>query len=98
MIELVEGAIPRSINHCRQYPLHHAEEAEALVAKLVKSKVLKKYEGPTQWCSPSHFVEKPGGRGLRLVSNFQYVNQYIKRPVMPDDTVDEVRRLSLIHI
>ena len=92
VIELVEGAIPRSINHCRQYPLHHAEEAEALVAKLVKSKVLKKYDGPTQWCSPSHFVEKPGGRGLRLVSNFQYVNQYIKRPVMPDNTVDEVRR------
>ena len=90
-IELVEGAKPRAISHCRQYPLHLAEQAEELVSKLVKNRVLERYDGPTEWCAPSHIVEKPNG-GVRLVSNYSYINQFIKRPVMPDMTVADVRQ------
>ena len=90
-IELVAGAKPRAISHCKQYPLHLAEQGEELVAKLVKNRVLERYDGPTEWCAPSHIVEKSGG-GVRLVSNYSYINQFIKRPVMPDMTVAEVRQ------
>ena len=34
-IKLEEDAKPRAFYHCKQYPLHLAEEAEELVAKLV---------------------------------------------------------------
>ena len=90
-IELEEWAKPRAVSHCRQFPLHLAEQAEELVSSLVQNKVLEKYDGPTDWCAPSHIVEKPNG-GVRLVSNFSYINQFIRRPVMPDMTVAEVRQ------
>ena len=41
-IQLEEGAKPKAFYHCKQYPLHMAEEAEELVAKLVANKVLEK--------------------------------------------------------
>ena len=91
-IQLEEGAKPKAFYHCKQYPLHMAEEAEELVAKLVANKVLEKCDQPTEWCAPSQIVPKPNGQGVRLVTNFQYINQYVKRPVMPDLTVTEVRQ------
>ena len=90
-IVLEEGAKPKASYHCKQYPLHLAEQAEELVAKLVANKVLERCEGPTEWCAPSQIVQKGDG-GVRLVTNYQYINQYIKRPVMPDMTVSEVRQ------
>ena len=32
-IQLEEGAKPKAFYHCKQYPLHMAEEAEELVAR-----------------------------------------------------------------
>ena len=61
------------------------------MAKLVANKVLEKCEQPTEWCAPSQKVQKPNG-GVRLVTNYQYINQYVRRPVMPDLTVTEVRQ------
>ena len=90
-IELEAGAKPRAISHCRQFPLHLAEQGEELVKTLVNNRVLQRIDGPTDWCAPSHIVEKAGG-GVRLVSNYQYINQFVKRPVMPDMTVAEVRQ------
>ena len=68
---------PRAFYHCKQYPLHLAEQAEELVAKLVANKVLEKCEQPTEWCAPSQIVQKPNG-GVRLVTNYQYINQYVR--------------------
>ena len=47
-IQLEEGAKPKAFYHCKQYPLHLAEEAEELVAKLVANKVLEKCDQPTE--------------------------------------------------
>ena len=91
-IQLVEGAKPKAFYQCRQYPIHMAEEAEELVAKLVANKVLQKCDEPTEWCAPSQIVPKPNGQGVRLVTNYSWINQFIKRPVMPDLTVTEVRQ------
>ena len=90
-IELEEDAKPRAVSHCKQFPLHLADQAEELVDTLVKNRVLEKCDGPTDWCAPSQIVEKQNG-GVRLVSNFSYINQFIKRPVMPDMTVNDVRQ------
>ena len=90
-IVLEEGAKPKASYHCKQYPLHLAEQAEELIAKLVANKVLERCDTPTEWCAPSQIVQKGNG-GVRLVTNFQYINQFIKRPVMPDMSVSEVRQ------
>ena len=44
----MEGARPKAFYQCRQYPIHMAEEAEELVAKLVANKVLEKCDQPTE--------------------------------------------------
>jgi hypothetical protein len=65
-----ERVKPLSITTARQIPLHLNKMAEKLVAELIKSKVLVAETGPTEWCSPAHFVPKPGGQetvsGYRL--------------------------------
>jgi hypothetical protein len=38
---------------------------------------------PTEWISPAFFVEKPNGRGARMVCDFTGINRFIQRPVHP---------------
>ena len=40
-------------------------------------------EEPTEWISPAHFVPKPGGSGVRLVTDYTALNRYVQRPVHP---------------
>jgi hypothetical protein len=77
-IELTEDAVPRANLRARPAPIHFQKEANDLVDNLVKAGVLKATNDYTEWCSPSHFVEKKSG-ALRLVTDFTYPNRFIKR-------------------
>jgi hypothetical protein len=77
-IELTEDAIPRANLRTRPAPIHFQKEANELVDNLVKAGILKPTNDFTEWCSPSHFVEKKSG-ALRLVTDFTYPNRFIKR-------------------
>ena len=50
---------PCHVTTARQVPIHFKEPAAKLVSELVKSKVMRRELGPTEWCLPAHFVPKP---------------------------------------
>ena len=74
---------PKRVTTCRQIPKAYQEEADRVVKSLLKSGVLERVEEPTEWISPAHFVPKPGGKGLRLVTDYTHLNSYVERPVHP---------------
>jgi hypothetical protein len=83
-IHLKEGHVkPLSVTTARQVPMHFTAMADKLVAELVKSKVLVAETGPTAWCSPAHFVPKPGGKKLRLVTDYRELNKSVIRTMHP---------------
>jgi transposase InsO family protein len=68
----------------RQVPLHMQAQADEVVNELLAKGVLQKVNTPTEWISLGHFVPKEGGRaGLRLVTDYIDVNEYVLRPVHP---------------
>ena len=80
---------PMKIFVARKIPIHHEEEANKEMDKLINQKILEKVDHPTEWVNPSMFVKKEGG-GLRLVTDFSALNKYVKRPVHPFPTAQEV--------
>ena len=80
---------PIRILTARKIPIHHEEEANKEMDKLINQKILEKVDHPTEWVNPSMFVKKEGG-GLRLVTDFSCLNKYVKRPVHPFPTAQEV--------
>jgi hypothetical protein len=95
-IHLKEGHVkPLSVTTARQVPMHFAAMADKLVAELVKSKVLVAETGPTAWCSPAHFVPKPGGKKLRLVTDYRELNKSVIRTMHPfPSAADLVKRVQ----
>ena len=70
--------------------MHLQPSAGKLVNKLTGNKIMAKFPDnePTQRCSPAHFVEKclSDSRSevdSRLVTDFVWLNQFVKRPVHP---------------
>jgi hypothetical protein len=60
--------------------------------KVIDSGVIVPVEEPTEWISPAFFVEKPNGRGARMVCDFTGINRYIQRPVHPFPSTQEILR------
>ena len=89
---------PRKTLTARQVPVHWREEAQALVNDLLNREIIEPVTHPTEWISPAFFVPKPGGRGIRMVTDFVSLNRYIKRPVHPFpsalDIVNNIRGVS----
>ncbi len=71
------------IIRCRQVPLHMKDEADALFAELEQKGVLGRLEcdETSENLFRGHFVSKPGGKGVRLVTDYTPINPYIERPV-----------------
>ena len=77
----------------RRPPKAREAACKNLIEELTKSGVIVPATGPTPWCSPSHFVDKPGGQGkVRLVTNFTMLNREVKRPVHGFSTAQEIRQ------
>ena len=43
-----------------------------------------------EWCSPAFFVPKPDGKRVRLVTDYTKLNRYVKRPVHPFPSVQDI--------
>ena len=74
---------PISVTTARQVPKHYEGMAAALIEELKVSGVLVPETGPTLWCSPAHFVPKPGGQKVRLVTDYRRLNEAVIRTVHP---------------
>ena len=89
-IHLVEDYVPYCISTPRQVPLRFQEMVDTVIADLVASKVIAREEGPSEWCSPAFFVPKPDGKRVCLVTDYTKLNRYVKRPVHPFPSVQDI--------
>ena len=88
-LELIEGATPYRCLRPRTVPLHKKPECIKTKDKLGKSSIIRRHDKYTEWCSPSSFVTKPDG-SERLITDFTQLNRWLKRPVVPFPSPEEV--------
>ena len=81
-IHLTDNAVTRAVATTRPIPLHWKEEAEKTMKKLLDRGVIERVpiEEPCEWVSPGFFVPKADGKSPRMVTDFSYLNQFVKRP------------------
>ena len=87
--------VHRKATTCKETPLHMVEEANKLIDKLVKDKVIEPVpiDEISDWISPAFFVPKEGGKaGVRLVTDFTQLNKYVKRPVHPFPSANDIAK------
>ena len=90
VIVLKPGSVTRS--RCppsRAVPIHLESEAEDEINKYLKMGVIEPVTHPTEWTSPAFFTKKPHG-GVRLVTDFSKLNQYVLRPEHPFPSTEEI--------
>jgi transposase InsO family protein len=79
----LEGEVkPTRVLTARQIPVHLRESAAEIVKITLDSGVIVPVNEPTEWISPAFFVPKPKG-GARLVCDFTGINRFVRRPVHP---------------
>lgn len=86
---------PHKTLTARQIPLHWQAEAEKVVQAGLKAGIFAKLapNETTDWLSPAFFVPKEGGKaGLRLVTDYTRLNNYIDRPVHPFPSAPDIMR------
>ena len=71
----IKLAVPRSISH------HWRDDARDLDWSLENKGNLCRENGITEFASPAHFVRIAGG-GLRMVVDFQRLNEAVERPIL----------------
>ena len=81
---------PCRVMTARQVPIHLKKEADQLVDKLVKDKIIERIDVPTDWISPGMFIPKPNGSGLRMVTDFKKLNDNCVRAVRPFPTAADI--------
>ena len=83
--------VPLHVCTTRQIPLHQQKEAEDLVSKLVEGGIISPVNHPTDWISHASFVAKENGKaGVRLITDFRVLNQFVKRPVHPFMSANDI--------
>ncbi len=81
---------PKKVMTARSVPRHRQEKAQKLIQQMVNTHVLQEVTVPTQFCSASHFVDKPNG-GVRLTTDYKNtLNPFVCRPVHPFPTTEEI--------
>ena len=86
---------PKRVMTARQVPLHLRKDADTLVQSLLDGGIIVPVTEPTDWISPGHFVPKPNGTGVRLVTDYTALNRFVRRPVHPfPSTRDILQSLS----
>jgi hypothetical protein len=79
----LEGDVkPTRALTARQIPVHLRESAAEIIKITIDSGVIVPVDEPTEWISPAFFVPKPKG-GARLVCDFTGINRFVRRPVHP---------------
>jgi hypothetical protein len=74
----------------RPIPVHFRKEADRMVEELIAEGILARVEHPTDWISAGHFVPKPDGKRVRLVTDFTDLNLTVKRPVHPFPSTGDI--------
>jgi hypothetical protein len=83
---------PTRVLTARQVPVHLQQAAQETLRKIIDSGVIVPVTEPTEWISPAFFVEKPNGRGARMVCDFTGINRFIQRPVHPFPSTQDLLR------
>jgi hypothetical protein len=65
---------PLMVTTARQVPVHMQKMADVLMRELGDSKAVERYDMPTEWCSPGHFVLKACGKTVSLVADYRHLN------------------------
>lgn len=91
-IHMMERYIPYAVTTPRQVPMRFQQAADETVNSLIESGVIARVEEPTEWCSPAFFVPKADGKKVRLVTDFTKLNKFVRRPVHPFPSVNEIVR------
>ena len=90
-VELKKGDIkPHKVFTARQTPIHLREKADDLVKELLEAGVIVPETEPTDWCAAGHFLLKPDGKRVRMVTDYRKLNQHISRPVHPFESAHEL--------
>ena len=96
-INFKEGPIsPYYATNARPVPVHLETPGRHLVDSLVKKGILVQLDANTtsQWLSRGHFVPKPGRPDeARLVTDYIKLNGYIRRPVHPFPSAEDVFKM-----
>ena len=93
VIHLRDGHVePTCTYAARPIPLHYREAAECLIKELLDGGIIEPVDYPTTWCAPAHFVPKGDTGRVRLVTDFTGLNKFVKRPVHPFPTGQEILR------
>ena len=81
--EVLPGATPYRCHGTRHTPIHWQTEAKRVVDEALKAGIIERWDDPSDWLSPAHFVEKtgPGPLKLRLVCDLNRLNQVVTRPI-----------------
>jgi hypothetical protein len=80
-VELKANAKPYQTTHTRPTPHHWKALAKKELQGMLDAGIVERWDGPSEWISPAHWVEKPSG-GLRLVCDLSKgPNKAAKRPV-----------------
>jgi hypothetical protein len=83
---------PTRVLTARQVPVHLQQAAARNPEEGNRLGGNRAGEEPTEWISPAFFVEKPNGRGARMVCDFTGINRFIQRPVHPFPSTQEILR------
>ena len=83
---------PLNVKVARAIPHHLQDLASSAIADLIASKRIAKVSLPTDWCSPAHFILKPGGLKVRLVTDYRVLNNAVRRPVHPFPSASDLMK------
>ena len=86
--------IPKRFNYVKQTPLHLRKASEDVIQERLQKKIITPVQEPTEWCSLAFFVGKLDRRA-RLVTNFIYLNKFLKCPVHPFRSPKDILRKIL---
>ena len=81
-LKVREGSKPYLCFSCRPTPAHYRETAKKFVPDLLDQRVIQRYGASrSEYCTPAHFVEKPGRvpLALRLVVDLTRLNKQLIR-------------------
>ena len=81
---------PRKVTTSRKIPIHWQTEAKQLIDSLIADDIIEEvHDNTSDWVRPAFFVPKNNGK-LRLVTDFSYLNKFIKRPVHPFPSANDI--------
>ena len=89
-IHLLPNAVPFRISVARQIPLRFTAPAETAINNLLENGIIVRCNEPTEWCSPGFFVPKSDGKNVRLVTDYTKLNSFVRRPVHPFPSVNDI--------